>query len=623
MARLTAAGPGVTLLAELKRRNVFRVAAAYVVLSWLILQMGDLLFDLMGLPDWANRIVLVILLLGFPVAVIFSWIYELTPEGVKKESAVDRNRSITPETGRKLNYITIGMIVVGIAIVGIDRFLLPQRPEAGTGADSPSVAAPVSEAPVAAADGPPSIAVLPFADMSAEGDQAYFSDGIAEEILNVLVRIDDLKVASRTSSFAFRGSEHNIPAIARELKVQHVLEGSVRKAGNRVRITAQLIDARDDRHLWSDTFDRELDDIFAVQDEIATAVVNALADALGSLSRIEGGLIEADTGNLDAYELFLEGRELFLARDRLGEAISLLERAVKLDPGFARAWETLAAVYSVAPSWGVGGPEYLELSMRAADKALQLDPGRHFAHAIKAQSMTSKSGRVEWQRVIELTDRALAGNPKNPTVWLWQGITYRFLGFADRARAHLDRCLELDPAYENCRNHLAFLAWEVGDIDGAFAWLDRHLTEVRVRHTSLFAFFVPELVRRGEIRTAHLMADSDTWNFNGDARPIHWWIDGLLHPDENQEDRVDRLRSWADERDTEIVDFVWASLGQYQLLEPRFDTYQFLWRYDLAPLRASPDFKRLIRDSGILDYWQSHEFPARCRDLGNGDFECD
>ena len=619
----------MTLLTELKRRNVFRVAAAYVVLSWLILQMGDLLFDLMGLPEWANRIVLVILLLGFPVAVIFSWIYELTPEGVKKESAVDRTRSITPETGRKLNHITIGMIVLGIAVIGIDRFLLPEQPttqpvtETSPAAVTAGGETSAGEGAVTTDGGLPSIAVLPFADMSPEGDQGYFSDGIAEEILNVLVRIDDLKVASRTSSFVFRGSQHDIPAIAEKLKVQHVLEGSVRKAGNRVRITAQLIDARDDRHLWSDTFDRELNDIFAIQDEIATAVVNALADALGSVSRVEGGLVEADTGNLDAYELFLEGRELFLARDRLSVAIDLLERAVELDPEFARAWEALAALYSVAPSWGTGDAEtYRELSDRTADKALQLDPERHFAHAIKAQALTNRNGRIDWTGAMELTKRALDGNPKDATVWLWYGINLRFLGYTDQAGAYLERCLELDPAYENCRNHQAFLAMETGDIDRIFAWLDRHLTEVPVRHTLLFPFFVPEMLRRGDVRLAYLMADSITWNFNGDARPIHLWIDGLMHPDENQEQRVDGLRAWAEEHDTSIAGFVWASLGQYELLHAEFNTYQLMWQEDMSEFRASADFQRIVRDSGMLDYWQQHGFPERCRDLGDGQFAC-
>ena len=210
------------LLGELKRRNVFRVAVSYVVLSWLILQMGDLLFDLMGLPEWSNRIVLVILMLGFPVAVIFSWIYELTPEGIKKESAIDRSQSITPETGRRLNYITIGMIVIGIVVVGVDRFFVPEQTRMQSAIVAPAGSStipvePAGEAPpeqVATPDGPPSIAVLPFADMSPEGDQAYFSDGLAEEILNVLVQVDDLKVASRTSSFAFRGSDQDIRAIA-------------------------------------------------------------------------------------------------------------------------------------------------------------------------------------------------------------------------------------------------------------------------------------------------------------------------------------------------------------------------------------------------------------------------
>lgn len=620
------------LLVELKRRNVFRVAVAYVVLSWLILQMGDLLFDLMGLPEWANRIVLVILLLGFPVAIIVSWIYELTPEGIKKESAVDRTQSITSETGRRLNYLTIGMIALGIAVVGIDRFFVPEQPAVQPVADSPAASSTTasdpggetSPRPVAPADEVPSIAVLPFADMSPEGDQGYFSDGLAEEILNVLVRIDDLKVASRTSSFAFRGSDQDIRTIGEILQVQHVLEGSVRKAGNRVRITAQLIDARDDRHLWSDTFDRELDDIFAIQDEIATAVVNAMADTLGSVSRVAGGLVEADTGNLDAYELFLEGRELFLARDRLDVAIALLERAVELDPEFARAWETLAALYAAAPSWGVGDAEtYGELAGRTADKALRLDPERHFAHAIKAQALMGRNGHVEWQRVMEMNNRALDGNPKDATVWLWTAISLRFLGYTDQVGEYLDRCLELDPAYENCRNHQALLAWETGDSDNAFAWLDRHLTEVPVRHAILFPYFVPELLRRGDVRLAYLMADALTWNFDGDARPIHWWIDGLLHPRENQEQRVDRLRSWADENDANIGSFVWATLGQFQLLDAEFSVYQFMWHDDMGEFRASADFQRIVRDSGILDYWQQNGFPNRCRDLGDGEFQCD
>jgi TolB-like protein len=623
----------LNLLGELKRRNVFRVAAAYVVLAWLVLQMGDLLFDLMGLPDWGNRIVLVILLLGFPVALIFSYVYELTPEGVKKESEIDPSQSISAHTGRKLDYITIGMIILGVAIVGIDRFLLPeQQISAPPGTDLPKTALSPTEAPSAqsesqaapAHDGQPSIAVLPFADMSPEGDQGYFSDGIAEEILNVLVRIDDLKVASRTSSFAFRGRQQNISAIAEELRVRHILEGSVRKSGDRVRITAQLIDAREDRHLWSETFDRELDDIFAIQDEIATAIVNALAGALGSVPEMTGGLVKAATSDLGAYDLFLQGRELFLARDRLQEGIDIMRQAVVLDPEFARAWEMLSALYSVAPSWGVGDPdEYLALSDDAADEALRLDPERYFAYAIKSQSLFNRSGYIDWQLAMDLNQRALDGDPKNATVWLWQGINHRFLGYHDRAASDFERCLELDPGYENCRNHRAFLAFETDDIDRALAWLDRHLMEVPVRHTVLFGFFVPEMVRRGDYRVAYLLADSQTWRFDGDARPIHIWIDGLRHPDESQERRIDRLRAWEQERGRKLGPLLWASLGAYSLLEPTFDLRQILWRDDLGEFRKSADFKRLVRDMGIWDYWTVHGFPARCRELNDGDFECD
>ncbi len=214
--------------------------------------------------------------------------------------------------------------------------------------------------------------MLPFVNMSADPEQEYFSDGISEEILNVLVRVDGLKVASRTSSFTYKGENLDIPEIARQLKVGNIVEGSVRKSGNRVRITAQLIDTRDDRHLWSDTFDRELTDIFAIQDEIANAIVDALKSELNiGLGAVK---VESATDNLDAYDLYLKARGMFIARQNLDVANQLFEQATQLDPEFALAWEGLAASQWVSTDWLTGdGIDHRQLAVVAADKALALD----------------------------------------------------------------------------------------------------------------------------------------------------------------------------------------------------------------------------------------------------------
>jgi TolB-like protein len=260
---------------ELKRRNVFRVGVAYVVASWLLLQITDVLVSLMGLPEFAGKLVVMLVAIGFIPVMIFSWAYEVTPEGIKRESEVERSESVTRETATRLNRITIGLLIAVAALVLVDRFMPGQpgdEPEstANVSAETPRDATgdpstAVVEEIAAAAVTTPSVAVLPFVNMSADEENEYFSDGISEELLNLLVRIEGLRVPSRTSSFAFKGQNMDIRDIAKQLEVGHVLEGSVRKAGNRVRITAQLIDVTTDTHMWSDTYDRELEDIFRSQ----------------------------------------------------------------------------------------------------------------------------------------------------------------------------------------------------------------------------------------------------------------------------------------------------------------------------------------------------------------------
>src|SRR6266851_2119417 len=348
-------------LEQLKHRNIIRVGILYLVACWLILDPVHVVFHMLEVPAWANRLVVILMAIGFPAVLLFAWVYEITPEGLKPTVEVDPHRSIRKLTGQRLDRAIMVLLVLGVAYLLVDKLWLAKHVAAvesaarvagehGTESDAQTLAT-VAPAPPAA-----SIAVLAFSDLSAEGNQGYFSDGIAEEILSVLAHVNGLKVASRTSSFQFRKSDLGAPAIAQKLGVRHILERSVRKAGDTVRITAQLIDASTDQHEWSQSFDRPLStaNLFAIQDEIAKSIVDHLTAAMGSAADVAGPVArKADTANEDAYDLYLKGRSLFIARtkENLAEAARILKVAVPKDPKFARAWEMLGAVLVTQHHW--------------------------------------------------------------------------------------------------------------------------------------------------------------------------------------------------------------------------------------------------------------------------------
>ena len=452
----------MSFIGELKRRNVFRVAVLYLVASWLILQVADLLFDAIDVPDEWLRFIIVMLILGLPVVLIFSWVYEVTPEGIKREKDIDRGQSITAETGQRVNRMIAVLLVVTIGVVALDRLI----PETAMDAPSASDAALGDEAPVQPGGPTPperSIAVLPFKDLSPAGDQGYFSDGIAEEILNVLVRIEGLQVASRTTSWGFKGQEAlGIPKIAESLNVNHILEGSVRKSGDMVRVTAQLIDASEDKHLWSETFDRQLtaENIFAIQDEIAAAIADELGVLIDDGSRAVSRA--PDTADIDAYELFLRGQQRFVARDNLNEAISFFEQSIAMDPEFARAWAFLGATAQVAPEWGYVGHDYDALARTSAERAIELDPDLALPYAVLGALFASPNP-IDYEKMLWYYGEAIARDPREATVYLWRGITYIEIGYFDRAIEDFGRCLQLDPAYTNCQSHLAMTYLLQGD----------------------------------------------------------------------------------------------------------------------------------------------------------------
>ena len=319
----------MSFIEELRRRNVFRVAVAYLVSAWVALQLADIVLESIEAPNWVIQAFMLAIGLGFVPALVFAWAFELTPEGIKKEKDVDRNKSITQETGQRMNRGIIVALTIAVALLLFDRFVPMGSPKPEEGATQ-EVAAATTPAK--------SIAVLPFVNMSSDTEQEYFSDGISEEILNSLARVKELKVAGRTSSFAFKGQNQDLRQIGETLGVEHILEGSVRKSGAKVRITAQLIQVEDGFHLWSDTYDRELTDVFAIQDEIATAILGQLkAHLLDDGTQEEVAAIRTDS---EAFDLYLLARQRMYERMQkpLESASDLLDRVIEIDPNYAPWW---------------------------------------------------------------------------------------------------------------------------------------------------------------------------------------------------------------------------------------------------------------------------------------------
>ena len=417
---------------ELKRRNVVRVGIAYAVSAWVLLQMFDVIGEILDLPAWGGKMILTALVIGFFLALIFAWIFELTPEGLKKETEIDRSQSVTHSTGRKLNFVTMVLMAVALSWFAWDKF--------GPGPDTAVTAVVEPAASTVAPVAERSIAVLPFADMSPEKDQEYLSDGIAEELLNLLVKVPDLQVAARTSSFSFKGKEVTIADVARELHVANVLEGSVRKSGNRVRITAQLIQASSGFHLYSETFDRALDDVFGIQDEISAAVVEALKiKLLGAGPKS----VEYDP---EAYALYLQGRYFFERRTQADweKAASAYEQALQIDPDYAAAWAGLSRVYA-----SQAGATYIDLhpgyaqARQAAQKALTLEPAQPDGYL--AQATIQMSYDWDWAGAEASLQRALELTPGLADAVTEMGLLQRYLGDLDQAVALERRAVELDP----------------------------------------------------------------------------------------------------------------------------------------------------------------------------------
>ena len=418
--------------AELKRRNVYKVAVAYAIVGWLLVQVATQVFPFLEIPNWIVRLVIALVTIGFPIALVIAWAFEATPEGIKRTEVADA-MPVSAATGRK-KHAWIYVVVIAAAI-SVTLFFLG-RYTAGSGTPRQSEAATVSAK---------SIAVLPFDNLSRDPDNAYFAEGVQDEILTRLAKIADLKVISRTSTQRFKSAPPDLPAIAKQLGVMHILEGSVQKANDQVRVNVQLINALTDAHLWADTYDRKLTDIFSVESEIAKTIADTLqAKLTGSEKQM---MAAAPTTDTTAYELYHKGRSLWEKRsgDNIPKAIAYYEQAIARDPNYALAYAGLAKAYILLPFYT--GADRLDSGSKAKDaalKALSLDSNLAEAHAAL--------GKILFFREIDLAGamreykRAIELNPNDATAHHWFGNdTLAALGRFEEAIAEGKRAIELDP----------------------------------------------------------------------------------------------------------------------------------------------------------------------------------
>ncbi|MCH8896186.1 MAG: hypothetical protein IH927_07985 [Proteobacteria bacterium] len=459
---------------ELMRRNVTRVALVYIIVAWVTIQVVDVMFPALHVPDWAISITAALIIIGFPFALIFAWAFEMTPEGLKKEKDVDRSQSITTRTGRKLDFMIIGALAIAVAFLLFDKLILT-----GSEDEVAQVSTPDQAAETSTRVPEKSIAVLPFVNMSSNIENEYFSDGLSEELLNVLAKMPGLKVAGRTSSFQFKGENKDLRLIGEQLGVAHVLEGSVRQSGVKVRITAQLIDTETGFHLWSETFDRELNDIFAIQDEISASVAAALKVTLFG----EGGgkvVSSRGTDNLEAYDLYLRGRYLreHISRENIQQSIAVLHEAVAIDPDYAAAWAQLSlsqARWTGAYTESLQFAQGYAIARRYAERALALDDQLAEAHIAL--------GAGQWVYDFDLAAsgatflRALELEPSNIDALGWYGAQMSMDGQTDIALETLEKAVELDPLSMLALDTLSSALTLAGRFDESME-LQRHALEI-------------------------------------------------------------------------------------------------------------------------------------------------
>ncbi len=621
-------------LTELKRRNVYKVAIAYAVVAWLLMQVATQVFPFFEIPNWGVRLIVLFIVIGFPIALILAWAFEMTPEGLKRTEDVDVSKSIMRRTGRKLTGVIIAVAFAAFGLflfqlVGIGRRATQSYAEHRE--RQSATALPVNEK---------SIAVLPFVNMSSDQENAYFVDGLTEEILNRLAQIKALKVPGRTSSFAFKNQNRDLRQIGAALGVAHALEGSVRKSGDRLRINAQLVRTSDGYHLWSQAYDRKLDDVFAIQEEIARAIADALSVQLKLGSE---GQHERPTQDMAAYGNYLEARALITQRtaDNLRRATALLEATVQRDPGFAKAWAALAQAralgfyYLIVPM-----KQSLEGAESAARKALTIDDSLGAAHSVLADVLRD---RYDWLPAEAEYRRALELSPGEAETHNQYAQLLLKVGHLDAALEHANRACELDPLAWVPPSIAALIQLSRGDLAQSRVWLDRFEKvrgkvegfQIRLELFYALAKHDTDLARRTLAMARSSSAPE--WSSPADKKLIET-MDHALASADNSSEASPHLAGTLEEVQvlgaTDItkefaavavfVNQQEAALAAlwFEMRSPGGLDPAWIWTPSFQPVRNEPRFLELLRAMKLPEYWRLAGWGDFCRPKGQDDFEC-
>lgn len=607
----------MSLVAELKRRKVFKVGAAYLVVAWLAVQVVSIAFPAFEAPPWAMRAFILLALLGFPATLALAWAFESTPEGLRRD-------------GQAAGDKRMAAVVVGLAALALGWYFLG-APSLRPSDRAVPAAATATTAPARPAVPEQSIAVLAFVDMSPGKDNEFLGDGIAEEILNGLAQVPGLKVAGRTSSFHFKGRNEDLKSIGAQLAVAHVLEGSVRRQGDRVRITAQLIRSEDGFHLWSETFDGDMQDVFGLQERIARAVTDKLQVVLGA--KADSPLVKAGTRDSRAYSLYLQASQIFNRRQgaRFPEGIATLQQAIALDPTYARAWARMASMHALSGNYRpIPMQQVLAAVEAAAGKASALDPSLGEPYAALGLALDqSRQHRESWAAFA----KALALEPDDITANVWYGITLLQAGYDREGSRYLDRALALDPLLPIALLWRAGPYMAAGDLDTArrqlqlaeegnlsFVGITRWELEFRQGHTREAADYLERafLVLGTEFEPPALKTFAHACVGEASARPR---AKALL--DDYVASRPAQMAG--------VAVYVMFCLGDYpRALETLAKAptsndamaMSHLMRGTWPRAYEAPGFADAMRRMGLADTWEAHGAPDRCSRQANGDWRC-
>ena len=613
--------------AELKRRQIYRVGAAYVVVAWALAQGVGLLSQIFALPSWIAQPVVILLVIGFPVALVATWVIESKPHEAVASSVKSKPTIV--------DWTLVGALAVVLLFMGY-RQLVPAP-------DATIRQAGVEAARSAASStaGAISIAVLPFANLSGDPSQEFFSDGITEEITSALARVPDLRVVARTSAYQFRDQNRDIQSIGQQLHATHFIEGSVRKAGDRVRITAQLIKADDGTHIWTDNFDRDLTDIFAIQEDIARAIATSLRMPLGLAP---GDSLVRGTQNVGIYQDYLQAKTWYRDRTVLGRGpfLEILESVVARDPGFAPAWATLSRAYlfmtNREPKVEAGTAEEArrivqsiqEKAENAAKKAIELDP-RHASGYAALASIRVQQG--QWAEAEDLIKQALMLDPNDPEALNTYNLP--LLMRTGRPKEALDvseqlRALEpLVPIYDT---NSAMIMQVLGDNDGAI----RILESIPANTRSILGYFYLARAYAAAGRYADgadaLLKGAGAFADRAPASGRKGIEDAaaVLRTAPAVAANPKALPDFGDWRG-ELI-FVYAAVGAFDRAmehpEREAQTHNLtdfgktMWSAVMAPARKTERFKRFVRDAGLIGYWRERGWPEFCKPVGADDFAC-